>query len=159
MRACRKEQEMDTATIDRIIDKHQGEASSLIQVLLEIQSDYNWLPKEVLDRVGERLQVPMSRIQHIATFYKAFSLVPKGRHQVHICMGTACHVRGARRVLDTVQDLTGLQPGETDPEMKFSLETVNCLGCCALGPVMEVDGKTYGKVSPADSADVINSYD
>ena len=159
MRACRKEQEMDTATIDRIVDKHQGEASALIQVLLEIQSDYNWLPKEVLDRVGERLQVPMSRIQHIATFYKAFSLVPKGRHQVHVCMGTACHVRGARRVLDTVQDLTGLQPGETDPEMKFSLETVNCLGCCALGPVMEINGKTHGKLSPANAADVVNSYD
>jgi NADH-quinone oxidoreductase subunit E len=127
--------------------------------LLEIQSDYKWLPKEVLDRVGERLQVPMSRIQHIATFYKAFSLVPKGRHQVHICMGTACHVRGATRVLDTVQDLTGLHPGETDPEMTFSLETVNCLGCCALGPVMEIDGKTHGKVSPANTADVINSYD
>jgi NADH-quinone oxidoreductase subunit E len=150
---------MDTATIDRIIDKHQGEAGSLIQVLLEIQSEYNWLPKEVRDRVGERLQVPMSRIQHIATFYKAFSLVPKGRHQVHICVGTACHVRGATRVLDKVQDLTGIHPGETDPEMKFSLETVNCLGCCALGPVMEIDGKTHGKVSPANTADVVNSYD
>ena len=117
------------------------------------------LPKEVLDRVGERLQVPMSRILHIATFYKAFSLVPKGRHQVHVCMGTACHVRGATRVLDTVQDLTGLHPGETDPDMKFSLETVNCLGCCALGPVMEIDGKTHGKVSPSNMADVINTYD
>ena len=150
---------MDTATIDQILDEHQGAPDLLIQVLLALQSKYNWLPKEVLDRVGERLQVPMSRIQHIATFYKAFSLVPKGRHQVHICMGTACHVRGATRVLDKVQDLTGIHPGETDPEMKFSLETVNCLGCCALGPVMEVDGKTHGKVTPADTADVINSYD
>ena len=159
MRTCRKEQGMDTATIDQIIDEHQGAPDLLIQVLLAIQSVYNWLPKEVLDRVGERLQVPMSRIQHIATFYKAFSLVPKGRHQVHVCMGTACHVRGATRVLDKVQDLTGIHPGETDPEMKFSLETVNCLGCCALGPVMEIDGKTHGKVSPADTADVINSYE
>ena len=150
---------MDTATIDQILDEHQGAPDLLIQVLLALQSKYNWLPKEVLDRVGERLQVPMSRIQHIATFYKAFSLVPKGRHQVHICMGTACHVRGATRVLDKVQDLTGIHPGETDPEMKFSLETVNCLGCCALGPVMEIDGKTHGKVSPADTADVINSYE
>ena len=159
MRACRKEQGMDTATIDQILDEHQGAPDLLIQVLLALQSKYNWLPKEVLDRVGERLQVSMSRIQHIATFYKAFSLVPKGRHQVHICMGTACHVRGATRVLDKVQDLTGIHPGETDPEMKFSLETVNCLGCCALGPVMEIDGKTHGKVSPADTADVINSYE
>ena len=157
--SMQKEQAMDTATIDRIIDKHQGEASSLIQVLLEIQSEYSWLPREVLDEVGEKLQVPLSQIQHIATFYKAFSLVPKGRHRVHVCMGTACHVRGASRVLDTVQDLTGIKPGETDLEMKFSLDTVNCLGCCALGPVMEIDGKTHGKVSPANSADVIKSYD
>jgi len=150
---------METATIDRIIDKHDGEASALIQVLLEIQSENSWLPKEVLTRVGEKLKVPMSRIQHIATFYKAFSLVPKGRHQVHICMGTACHVRGATRVLEKVQDLTGIKPGETDLDLKFSLETVNCLGCCALGPVMEIDGKTHGKISPAKTPDVINSYD
>ena len=150
---------MEAKRINQIIDEHQGAPDLLIQVLLAIQSKCNWLPKEVLDRVGERLQVPMSRIQHIATFYKAFSLVPKGRHQVHVCMGTACHVRGATRVLDKVQDLTGIHPGETDPEMKFSLDTVNCLGCCALGPVMEIDGKTHGKVSPANTADVINSHD
>lgn len=148
---------MDTATIDRIIGKHQGEASSLVQVLLEIQSEYSWLPKKALERVGEKLKVPFSRIQHIATFYKAFSLVPKGRHQVHICVGTACHVRGATRVLDKVQDLTGIKPGETDTELKFSLDTVNCLGCCALGPVMEINGKTHGKLSPANTEDVINS--
>jgi len=150
---------MDTATIDRIIGKHQGEASSLVQVLLEIQSEYSWLPKKALERVGEKLKVPFSRIQHIATFYKAFSLVPKGRHQVHICVGTACHVRGATRVLDKVQDLTGIKPGETDTELKFSLDTVNCLGCCALGPVMEINGKTHGKLSPANTEDVINSYE
>ena len=150
---------MDTATIDRIIGKHQGEASSLVQVLLEIQSEYSWLPKKALERVGEKLKVPFSRIQHIATFYKAFSLVPKGRYQVHICVGTACHVRGATRVLDKVQDLTGIKPGETDTELKFSLDTVNCLGCCALGPVMEINGKTHGKLSPANTEDVINSYE
>ena len=150
---------MDSDRIDRIIDRHQGEPGSLIQILLDIQGENHWLPREALERVGERLQVPISRIQHIATFYKAFSLVPKGRHEVHICMGTACHVRGARRILDTAQDLTGIKPGETDLEMKFSLETVNCLGCCALGPVMEIDGKTHGKLSPAGTLDVLKSYD
>jgi len=149
---------MDTETIDRIIDKHDGEASSLNQVLLEIQSEFNWLPKTALERVSDKLQVPVTRIQHIATFYKAFSLVPKGRHQVHVCMGTACHVRGAPRILDTVQEVTGLDPGETDLEMKFSLETVNCLGCCALGPVMEIDGKTHGKMSTAQTADILEKY-
>lgn len=149
---------MDNERIDQIIDKHNSEASSLIQVLLEIQSENHWLPKEVLERVSEKLQIPLTRTMHIASFYKAFSLVPKGRHEVHICMGTACHVRGAKRVLETVEDLTGIKPGETDVDMKFSLETVNCLGCCALGPVIEINGKTHGKISVSETADVLNSY-
>ena len=150
---------MDIDKVDLIIDKHGGQASSLIQVLLEIQSENHWLPKEALARVSEKLEVPLSRIQHIVTFYKAFSLVPKGRHEVHICMGTACHVRGATRVLDTVQDLTGIKPGETDLDLKFSLETVNCIGCCALGPVMEIDGKTHGKMLPGKTGDVLKNYE
>ncbi len=150
---------MNTDRIDQIIDKHQGEASSLIQVLLEIQSEHHWLPKEALERVSEKLQVPFTRIQHIATFYKAFSLVPKGRHEIQICLGTACHVRGAPRVLDAVQGLIGIKPGETDLDLKFSLETVNCLGCCALGPVIAIDGETHGKMAPAKVADVLKSYE
>ena len=150
---------MNIERIDQIIDKHGGEASSLIQVLLEIQAENNWLPKIVLDRISQRLEVPLSQIQHIATFYKAFSLVPKGRHQVHICMGTACHVRGATRVLDQIEELTGIKPGETGLDLKFSLETVNCLGCCALGPVVEIDGTTHGKVSPTKTEKVLKNYE
>ena len=150
---------MEKDRVDQIVDKHHGEPSSLIQILLEIQAENHWLPKEALEQVSERLQVPMTVIQHIATFYKAFSLVPKGRHEIHVCMGTACHVRGASRVLDTVQDLTGINPGETDLDLKFSLETVNCLGCCALGPVVEIDGKTHGKMAPAQTADVLETYE
>ncbi|MDR3556087.1 MAG: NAD(P)H-dependent oxidoreductase subunit E [Syntrophobacteraceae bacterium] len=150
---------MDKDQIDRIIAKYHGEASSLIQILLDIQSENHWLPRESLEWVSESLDVPLTRIQHIATFYKAFSLVPKGRHEIHICMGTACHVRGASRILDTVQGQTGIKPGETDLDMKFSLETVNCLGCCALGPVMEVDGKPHGKMAPARAIEVLKNYE
>jgi NADH-quinone oxidoreductase subunit E len=150
---------MDLERVDRIIADHGGEASSLIQVLLDVQSENHWLPREALARIATRLDVPLSLVQHIATFYKAFSLVPKGRHQVHVCMGTACHVRGARRVLDTVQDLTGIKPGETDLDLKFSLETVNCLGCCALGPVIEIDGQTHGNVTTARTEKVLESYE
>lgn len=150
---------MDIENIDRIIDKHQCEASSLIQILLEIQSENHWLPKEALERVSERLKVPMNQIQHITTFYKSFSLVPRGRHEVHVCMGTACHVRGAQRVLDTVQDQIGIKPGETDVDLKFSLETVNCLGCCALGPVMVVDGEYHGNIAPAQLEGVLKTYE
>jgi NADH-quinone oxidoreductase subunit E len=149
---------MDIARIDQIIERHGGQPSSLIQVLLEIQKENRWLPGEVIDRVAEKLEVPVAKVRHVATFYKAFSLVPKGRHQVHVCVGTACHVRGATRILDTLQDQTGIMPGETDLDLSFSLETVNCLGCCALGPVMVVDGKTYGKLTPSESAEVLKGY-
>ncbi len=150
---------MDIDKIDQIIDKHHCEASSLLQILLDIQSENNWLPREALGKISERLNVPLTRIQHIATFYKAFSLVPKGRHKIHICVGTACHVRGATRILDTVEEATGIKPGETDLEMKFSLETVNCLGCCALGPVVDIDGKVHGKMSPVKTSEVLKLYE
>ena len=150
---------METGIVERIIDKHGCEAGSLIQILLDIQNELHWLPREALERVSERLQVPMSRVQHTVTFYKGFSLVPKGRHEIHVCMGTACHVRGAPRVLDVIQTITGIQPGETDGDMKFSLETVNCLGCCALGPVLEINKQQIGKIAPAKVAAVLKKCD
>ncbi|MBN1103542.1 MAG: NAD(P)H-dependent oxidoreductase subunit E [Deltaproteobacteria bacterium] len=150
---------MDNDKIDKIIDKYPSDPSSLIQVLLEIQGENRWLPKEALERVSDRLQVPLNRIQHIITFYKAFSVIPKGRHEIHVCTGTACHVRGAPRLLSTVQDLIGIKPGETDQDLKFSLETVNCVGCCALGPVMVIDGEYHGKMAPAKSEDVLKKYE
>jgi NADH-quinone oxidoreductase subunit E len=133
--------------------------SELIQILLDIQKELHWLPPEALERVAEQLQVPLSRVQHVATFYKAFSLVPKGRHEINVCMGTACHVRGAPRVLDVVEKATGIRPGETGGDMKFSLDTVNCLGCCALGPVMEIDKEQLGKLAPARAAELLKKYD
>ena len=150
---------MDKERIDQIIENHGAEPSSLIQILLDIQNENHWLPGEALARISRKLKVPLSQIQHIATFYKAFSVVPKGRHQIHVCLGTACHVRGANRVLDMVQDLTGIKPGETDLDLKFSLETVNCLGCCALGPVMEINGQTHGKLSPSGVEKTLKEYE
>lgn len=150
---------MDSSRVEQIIDKHHGEASSLIQILLDIQNELHWLPREALEMVGEKLQVPMSRIQHTVTFYKAFSLVPKGRHEINLCMGTACHVRGASRILEMIETVTGIHPGETDAEMKFSLDTVNCLGCCAIGPVMEIDEEHLGKLVPDRTAALLKKYD
>jgi NADH-quinone oxidoreductase subunit E len=149
---------MDSSDIDTIIDKYPADASSLIQVLLEIQRENRWLSNEALEKVSKRLKVPLNRIQHIVTFYKAFSLIPKGRHEIHVCTGTACHVRGAPRLLDAVEDLTGIKPGETDMDLKFSLETVGCVGCCALGPVMVIDGEYHGKMAPAKSEAVLKNY-
>ncbi|MDH4189240.1 MAG: NAD(P)H-dependent oxidoreductase subunit E [Betaproteobacteria bacterium] len=149
---------MDAARIEQIINHHGCEAGSLIQILLDIQNELHWLPREALEMVSEKLRVPLSRIQHTTTFYKAFSLVPRGRHEIGVCVGTACHVRGASRVLEVVQNVTGIQPGETDAEMKFSLNTVNCLGCCALGPVMEIDAQHLGRLVPDKAADLLKNY-
>jgi NADH-quinone oxidoreductase subunit E len=150
---------MDNGKIDKIVDKYPNDPSSLIQILLDIQSENRWLPKKALEKVSKKLKVPLNRIQHIITFYKAFSVIPKGRHEIHVCTGTACHVRGATRVLDTVEDLTGIKPGETDLDLKFSLDTVSCVGCCALGPVMVIDGEYHGKMAPAKTKDVLKSYE
>ncbi len=137
---------IDSANI-RIIEKVAGDTSALIQVLLDIQRENNWLPKDALILVSENLGVPLTQVYHVATFYKAFSLLPKGRHSVLVCLGTACQVRGAPSLLDKVMTTLGMKPGETSRDMRFSLETVNCLGCCALGPVMVVDGKYHSKPS------------
>jgi NADH-quinone oxidoreductase subunit E len=141
--------------IEQIINKYQGDASSLIQLLLEIQRENRWLPNEALKKVSKTLGVPLSQIQHVATFYKAFSLIPRGRHEVQVCLGTACHVRGGPRILDRVEEVLGIEAGQTTTDMEFTLETVNCLGCCALGPVMVVDGKYHGKITPTEAEEVL----
>ncbi len=141
--------------IDQIIDGYNCEPGSLIQVLLDIQEELNWLPGDVLKIISKRMNIPLQQVRHAATFYKVFSLAPKGRHKVHVCMGTACHVRGASRILDSVEQSTGINPGETDPNLKFSLETVNCLGCCALGPVAEINGKVHGKMTPGKTVEIL----
>ncbi len=150
---------MDYDKIDQIISNYQGDQSSLIQILLEIQRENHWLPKEVSEKVSKKLNVPLSWIYHITTFYKAFSLIPKGRHEILICLGTACHVRGGPRILDKVEQVIDIKAGQTTSDMKFSLETVNCLGCCALGPVMIVDGKYHGKIAPTKVEEVLKSYE
>ena len=141
--------------VDQITAKYKNDPSMLIQILLEVQYDNHWLPREALARVSKNLAVPLNRIYQVATFYKAFSLIPKGRHVVSICMGTACHVRGSPRSLDRIQTALGIGPGETTSDLKFSLETANCLGCCALGPVMIVDGEYHGHLSPAEIKDIL----
>ena len=149
---------IDNASIE-MIETAAGNKSALIQVLLGIQRENNWLSKEVLMRVSQKLSVPLTQIYHIATFYKAFSLEPKGRHSVLVCMGTACHVRGAPRLLDKVTEVLNINPGQTSRDMQFTLNTVNCLGCCALGPVMVVDGVYYSKPTTKEIEHIVATCD
>ena len=144
---------------DEVIDKYQGNEGNLIQILLEIQREERWLPKDTLERVGQKLGIPLTQIYHIATFYKAFSLVPRGRHSVSVCTGTACHVRGAPRLLDRVTESLKIEPGQTSEDMYFSLDTVNCLGCCALGPVLVLDGEYHSNPTSEQIETLFNTYD
>jgi NADH-quinone oxidoreductase subunit E len=130
-----------------IVEKYGEDKSKLIQILLEIQRRKRWLSEDDLSSVSQNLDVPLSQVYHIATFYKAFSLVPKGEHSISVCLGTACQVRNAPRLLDRVVEAFKVRPGQTSADMRFSLDTVNCLGCCALGPVMMIDGTYYSKPS------------
>jgi len=129
--------------IDQILQNRQGSSSELIEVLQDVQETLSYLPEDVLRVVSERLSVPLIEVFRVANFYKAFTLKPRGRHLVTVCMGTACHVRGAPKFADEVLGLLKIKPGETTADGEFTVETVNCLGACALGPIIILDGKYY----------------
>ena len=145
--------------LDEIIDGYAGEEGVLIQLLLDVQGELNWIPKQAIRRINERLGIPISQIYRVASFYKAMSLRPRGRHVVNVCLGTACHVRGGPKIMDMVRQLLCIDVGETTPDMKFTLERVNCLGCCALGPVVVVDGEYHGKMVPPSVEEMLRGYD
>jgi len=145
--------------IASIIEKYKGQPSSLIHALVEIQHENHWLPREVMHRVADALEVPFAQVMQIASFYKTFSLTPKGRHEVHVCTGMTCHLRGAAKLLERVEEITGLKAGETDAESKFTLETGACLGSCSIAPELIVDGKHYGRMTPDKAEAVLKSYD
>ncbi len=128
--------------------ERNGTSDSLISVLEEIQNEYRYLPREAMVLVSERMGVPLSQVYSVATFYNAFSLVPRGKHTVCVCTGTACHVRGTVPILNHLENKLGIQPGETTPDREITLETVNCLGCCALGPVVVLDDEYEGQMTP-----------
>src|SRR3989304_7000006 len=130
---------MSIEQIDEIIDKYVNGKGVLIQLLLDIQHQLNWIPKIAIMRINERLKIPVSEIYRVASFYTALSLKPRGRHLVQVCLGTACHVRGGHTILDKVEDALEIKEGNKTPNMKFTLSAVNCLGCCAMGPMMVID--------------------
>ncbi len=125
--------------IRKILDEQSNGASSLLAVLEDIQHQYRFLPRDALIMVSERIPVPLSQVYSVATFYNAFSLKPRGRHCFQVCTGTACHVRGATQVITRLETLLGIETGETSDDLEYTLETVNCLGACALGPIVVTD--------------------
>jgi NADH-quinone oxidoreductase subunit E len=144
---------------EAILAKYQNAEGLLVSILQDIQGEYNHLPREALLVVSQGLDVPLTQVYGVATFFKAFSLQPRGRHLIQVCLGTACHVRGASRVLDTIGRELGITTGGTTEDLRFSLERVNCVGACALGPIVVVDGEYTGEMTTEKVSPLLNRYD
>jgi NADH:ubiquinone oxidoreductase subunit E len=155
--ALHEEEHMELSALYAMLEDKESCPDQLIEVLQEMQVQFHYLPENGLRIVAERLGLPLIQVFQVATFYKAFSLTPRGRHLLTICMGTACHVRGAPKLLDTVAGHLNISPGETTPDRAFTLERVNCLGCCALGPVAVLDGVYRDHITPGTLHNLINA--
>jgi len=149
---------MVSKEVDEIVSRYEGQITGSVGILQDIQNRYNYLPQEALVHMAKRLNVALSQIYGLATFYKAFTLTPRGKHLISVCMGTACHVRGAMRILERLQRRLNIKPGQTSHDLQFSLETVNCLGACALGPLMVINGEYFGKMSARRVDSILKRY-
>lgn len=147
---------IEPAILDHILARHHQSPSALIAIMQDVQAEVNYLPEEALRYVAARLDLPVSKIFRLATFYRAFTLEPRGAHLIDVCTGTACHVRGAVKIVDALERELGISAGETDEQMEFTLETVNCLGACALGPVVVVDKEYHGQMTGAGAVQLVS---
>lgn len=149
---------MNQENLADILEKYQAEPNAIIAILQDIQENFGYLPRESLEDVSKELNIPLSRVLSLATFFKAFSLVPKGKHPIHVCMGTACHVRGAQLVLEKLERELEIKSGETSEDLEFSLDEVRCVGCCGLAPVVMVGEDVHGKISQTKVPGIIRKY-
>ena len=149
---------MELREVDQVLKEYGYEESAILGILQDIQDRDRYLAKEVCEHIAEKLSIPVARVYRLATFYRAFSLTPRGRHLVSCCMGTACHVRGAPRILDKLEMDLGIEPGGTTKDLMFSLEAVNCLGACATGPLVVVDDHYYGHMTSMKVDSVLKEY-
>lgn len=145
--------------VGEVLDRYQHRQGFLVSILQDIQAEYRYLPREALLEVSQGLSVPLTRVYSVATFFKAFSLKPRGRHLIHVCLGTACHVRSAVRVLEEIERELRISQGETTEDLKYTLETVNCVGACALGPIVIIDGEYSGQMKTDKVKALLESYD
>jgi NADH-quinone oxidoreductase subunit E len=137
---------MEVSKIDGVIEQYGARESALLAILQDIQAEEKYLPKEALEHVSQKMNIPLVQVFRIATFYNALSLKPRGRHKIDVCLGTACHVRGGNKILEKIERDLGVSVGETTKDNRFTLESVRCIGCCSLGPVAVVDGKVFGRL-------------
>ena len=149
---------MDTV-LKKVIKKYEGKPGAIISVLEDIQETEGYLPKDILEKVSETMNVPLSQLFSMATFYSAFSLKPRGKHTLYVCLGTACHVRGGARITKGLIKQLGIKPGDTTDDKNFTLETLRCIGCCSLAPVIKVDNDdVYGYNTVDKIRDIVDKY-
>jgi len=146
------------ARVQEIINRYGADKGFLVPVLQDVQKEFNYLPEEALVAVSTGLGVPLSRVFEVATFYRAFSLQPRGKHLLSLCLGTACHVRGAPLIAQHLERELGIKAGMTTPDLQYTFETVNCLGACALGPILVVDNQYHGQVSIAKTNAILSTF-
>ena len=151
--------ESNAEKVENLIESYIDKKEQLISLLQDVQAEFNYIPQDVLVRISQKLEIPLSQVFGVATFFQAFSLKPRGRHTITVCLGTACHIKGGQRLVDKMGRDYDLKPGETTEDMRFSLETANCLGCCALGPVVVIDGKYESKVTPDKLDKILKKYE
>lgn len=152
--------EIDYMELDKIIEEEfNNDKENLIMMIQEIQRRYNYLPEPALKYLAISIGVPLSRIYGVATFYSTFSLEPRGRNIISICLGTACHVRGGERVRERIEESLDLKDGDTTDDMRFTLETVRCIGCCSLGPVVKINEDMHGNISSDQVGNIIDQYE
>ena len=149
---------MTLTAVDKIIDTYQGEQSWLVMILQDIQEEYNYLPVQAIERVADKLDIPLSKVHNVATFYSSFSLTERGKHLIKVCDGTACHLRGFMNVRDEITRQLGIGEGETTKDKMFTLEVVACLGACALAPVMTIDSEYHGNMTPDRVKQTLSKY-
>jgi NADH-quinone oxidoreductase subunit E len=148
----------DEAVVAGIIDRYREERGNLLPILLDVNRHFNWLPRPAIEHVSAELNTPLTELLRVASFYNAFSLVPRGKHIINVCLGTGCFVKGSPRILDELERKLGIAHGETTEDMLFTLEVVRCIGCCALAPAMRVGGDTFGRLAPGQVSKIIDSY-
>jgi NADH-quinone oxidoreductase subunit E len=150
---------MDLTLLEEILEEYKGQQGAVIPILQRAQEVYGYLPKEVMAAISEKANIPLTRLYGVATFYAQFRLTRRGRHLIRVCDGTACHVRGARKIVDAIEKSIHVKPGGSDPDYKYTVEIVYCLGSCGLAPVTVVDEKVFGQTKPEDLTKKINELD
>lgn len=153
-------EEIDYIELDRIIEEEfNNDKENLIMMLQAIQRRYNYLPRTTLTYLSEKTGIPLSQIYGVGTFYSTFSLEPRGKNIISICLGTACHVRGGGRIRDRIEENLNIHNGETTQDMRFTLESVRCIGCCSLGPVIKINDDIHGRVTSDNVKKILDKYE